>query len=789
MDSYPILLALATALTAGISRLPFIRFPMDEDFATWTYRARFAHNGLRWKQDMFCFYPTWRVHLIDFLHSGSVNGFMRVRGFLSLMHMIGSTILFLLAYDLTENPSAAFMASMTYALFASAPALSSESFNWEQIYVPFIIAGLYFYETDPDFISMSGLFFGLAVVAKVSTGIFLPGMIVLILLKKGLVSMITFTCSAVLPVMLSHMIEKVMGYLDEKSRRQFRLRLIVTLRCAKLKLLYGSISRDVLLIIEQTLPLWCFGLVGLTIVPQEMDAAVLWLYAATTIIMVLCQRGFSRYHYFPLLAVWTIFSALALDWILEGTWVFFGLISFVSASFWSLFRVGPFFLKPLETRQLSRYEKYDQFLYLPRLGKMLGRWYRLYGGKSDRLFVWGNYVQLYHIAGIPSSDQYVHYALGPWDDPLLADYFDTVVGGLVAHRPRLLVKAFQDFNLDLLREVTGLNYQLVKVVFGRFPVYRLESNRIPPKDPLTLPVEDKLRLMEKLTEGEHVPGISSLDVERGFLHKAMTELKKLTKLNPWDDQGLLAFAGLCERLGKIEESAVAFENLIGSFPKRPILRLRLAKLRLEGDFLEEAESLIFSECNHFGKTASFFFYRGLLARSQLNYDDAIEMFHAALEIRADWLECRLYLAEINRERGKISQARTGYRAIWDFALPGSWMRTQAALGLAQCDSWTRPLSDTLLMHYKTDPGNETLAYAMASQLEKEGKDSQAHRHFLKYSREFKLCHLQASAFFRLARLSLPEERIALLRKCLRLNPAHAGALKLLTREEVSSVRT
>tara|TARA_B100000686_G_scaffold306302_1_gene345607 strand:- start:6395 stop:8608 length:2214 start_codon:yes stop_codon:yes gene_type:complete len=733
---------------------------------------------------MFCFYPTWRMHGIDFIHGSSEKGVFRVRAFLNLLHMIGSTVLFLLAYNLTGNSTAALIAGVTYAVFSTAPAFSSESFNWEQIYVPLIITGFYFYRIGPDYTVLSGICFGLAVLAKISTGVFFPGMIIFVFWEQGPDSTLQFAIACAIPVIVSHTLDWSMGYFDGESRKQFQLRLAATVRCSSLKQVYGSISRDILLVIDQTLPLWLFGTVGLPLVATQPEGPMLLLYAGTTILMILCQRGFSRYHYFPLMSVWAILSAIALDAAWKGEYAVIGSWVFSGAVIWSVFRLGPFYLKPLEACQLAQYEKYDQFLYLPRLGKLLKRWFRLYGRPDDRLFVWGNYVQLYHMTEIPASDQFVHYALGPWDDRVLAGYFDTVIGGLLKYRPYWLVRTFHDFDVGRLREITGLDYRLAKVFFGRFPIYRLKSFVPSLRDPLTLSYNEKLQHMEELTRGEHVPGVSRLDEERGRLYKALTEFRKLTKINPWDHQGLFALAELCERLGKIAESARAFERLIALHSKRPLFRLRLAKIRLDGGMITEAENLIEAEANLFGETVFLKFHRGLLARARGQYDKAVDNFQTVLKVDSDRHECRFFLAEMNREKGSYSIAINGFQELWDRSSSGSWMRTQAALGLAECHARTCKRSETLLIHHERDPGNETLAYALASSLESEGEFNKAHFRFSRCVLGFKQCNLKASAFFRLARLSLPEERDVLLRKCLHFDPTHEGARKLLTPKEV-----
>ena len=48
-----------------LARWPHLRFPLDEDLATYTYIARFRHLGMRWKKDAFLFlHPIWRLQWV-----------------------------------------------------------------------------------------------------------------------------------------------------------------------------------------------------------------------------------------------------------------------------------------------------------------------------------------------------------------------------------------------------------------------------------------------------------------------------------------------------------------------------------------------------------------------------------------------------------------------------------------------------------------------------------------------------------------------------------------------------
>ena len=78
-----------------------------------------------------------------------------------------------------------------------------------------------------------------------------------------------------------------------------------------------------------------------------------------------------------------------------------------------------------------------------------------------------------------------------------------------------------------------------------------------------------------------------------------------------------------------------------------------------------------------------------------------------------------------------------------------------------------------------DLENEGLAYAAASAFEQAEKIEEARKRFDHCTRSFADQKLKASAWFRLARLSPTNQRKPMLDTCLKLEPGHGGAKKML----------
>ena len=140
---------------------------------------------------------------------------------------------------------------------------------------------------------------------------------------------------------------------------------------------------------------------------------------------MIVQRTFSRYHYLPWIALLSIGTGLGIDWVLSSanfiSWLWAGLFSV--SLIWNLEYLAPYYLRPIHFNTLSRYEKFDQYLYLPHLSRQLKRLASMRGESNERIYVWGTFSQIYHLTGLPASDNYLHYSIGPWDNPSLEGFF------------------------------------------------------------------------------------------------------------------------------------------------------------------------------------------------------------------------------------------------------------------------------------------------------------------------------------------------------------------------------
>ena len=566
------------SLSAILFRRPFQDFPLDDDFAIYTYRARFASQGFQWKKDLQIIgIPMWKMLLLDKLYGSREGGIQRIRHLQTAFHLAGSLAIYGALWNFTHNPIASFIGSLLYSFYGTSPDLTAGSFNFEQFYIPFIFSGLALLQAGPEWVILAGFCFGLATIPKYTTALFAGALAPLVWVEFGGLASTQFALASAGVMAFSNLAEWKMGFWDAQSRKQMKTRMATTLRLTRTKNMHFSVLFEIGQLFKQALPVW-LGLIPLA--TYFMQNQNIWLLAFSLILfsMIIFQRAFSRYHYLPLFGLLSLGCGLGLDTVLTLEPIFAGVILAVFAALltWNLKSMAFYYLRPTEPETLIHYEKFDQYLYLPRLGKILERLMRMRGESGERIFVWGTFSQIYHLTGSPASDNFLQHTIGPWDTPDLEGFYDSFVGGLLRQKPKYLIKSFVDLDVQHLEAITGLRYKLLKVVLARFPVYGLESFKSVAKNPLTLSWQEKMSRMESLTQADwHAPGLDRSDAEKGKLITALKECRKLVKLNKLDAEGYDYMGEIYTSMGLTEQAEIAFENVLKYAPDWSNTRIKL----------------------------------------------------------------------------------------------------------------------------------------------------------------------------------------------------------------------
>lgn len=786
MDLLSITFLILILLTGILSRRPFLHFPLDDDFSIYTYRARFACKGFQWKKDLQIIgIPIWRMLLMDKLYGNPEGGVARIRHLQTFFHVGGSTAVFFAVLLITADPWSALAGGLLHAFYGTSPDLTAGSFNHEQFYIPFTLLGFSFLTAGPEFVVHAGLCFGLATLPKFTTGLYPAVLSLIVGYQYGLEALAWFIFATSGPIILSNLIEYKLGFLDALSWKQMQTRMATTLRLSQTKAMHFDRLKEVRHLIAQTFPLWLFGLPGLAL--SFFGDHGIWVGAFTvvTLAMIVCQRAFSRYHYLPWLAWLTFGCGLLVDFVLQQTTAIqvVSFLLFSACTIWNIKSLLPFYSHPTDRKTLARYEKFDQYIYLPHLGKILKRLTRMRGERDGRIFVWGTFSQLYHMVDLPAADNYLHHSIGPWDTEALEGFHDGVIGGLIRHKPIYLIKTFADLDVDYLEQMTGLRYTLIKVVLARFPVYRLTGFSSVANDPLALSWQEKMCRMQALTQADwHAPAIDRADFEQGRPLTALRECLKLVRLNPGDSQGLIYLGEIYSHLGQLENSVLAFQKGLKAEPQHSTVRLLLARQKIKLGLLDEAEDFIFEEIVRFGTNDETLLLHALIHQKQNRHQQAVsefERFRTRHPERHDCWQALMESLKILNDREQLQRLYAEAETI--ASRPDrEWIKTSVASTIAQIDKTLRPESETIGYYLERDPANSLLIYARASALEREGEMENAFGLF----KQLTACsgtypHIQARAWFRRARLSRGENKLQCAQKCLALDPEHQGARNLL----------
>ncbi len=784
MDLLTLTFPVIISLSAILFRRPFQGFPLDDDFAIYTYRARFAPSGFRWKKDLQIIgIPMWKMLLLGKFYGSAEGGAQRIRHLQTAFHLASSLAIYGALWSITHNPWASFTGGLLYSFYGTSPDLTAGSFNFEQFYIPCIFFGLALLQAGPEWVIPAGLCFGLATIPKYTTALFTGVLAPLVWYKFGGLASAQFILASGGVLAISNLIEWKMGFWDQESRQQMKTRMATTLRLTRTKSMHFSVLFEIGKLFKQALPVW-LGIIPLGIYFFQQQDIWLSAFSIVLISMIIFQRAFSRYHYLPLFGLLSLGCGLGVDALLtlEPTLAGAILAGFMALLVWNLKTMAFYYLRPTDPETLIHYEKFDQYLYLPRLGKILKRLMRMRGESGERIFVWGTFSQLYHLTGSPASDNFLHHTIGPWDTPDLEGFYDSFVGGLLHHKPRYLIKSFTDLDVQRLEEITGLHYKLLKVVLTRFPVYRLESARPLPTNPLTLTWQEKMSHMESLTEADwHAPGFDRSDAEMGMEATALRECKKLVKLNKQDAEVYDYMGELYSSLGLTEQAEKAFANVLKYAPGWPNTRIKLCNQKIKLEKFDEALTLLDEETEQFGYHLKDTFLNGLRQKRNKNYAEALLEFEKVRQQEPErhdcWqfcVECMLNLKDREGLKSFYGQASN----VIDLK-DRQWLQTLIVKNLALLDSHQRPEHETLELYLQKDLENGIMRYALASAQEKAGDRQRAYKLFEDVATSNKdYLHIQANAWFRMALLVSPDQQYDFLQQCLKRQPSHQGAKDL-----------
>jgi tetratricopeptide (TPR) repeat protein len=292
-----------------------------------------------------------------------------------------------------------------------------------------------------------------------------------------------------------------------------------------------------------------------------------------------------------------------------------------------------------------------------------------------------------------------------------------------------------------------------------------------------------MQLMELMTNKKrHAPGINREDFDNGRVKTALSQCKKLLRLNPQDADGWDYMGESYALLHQTDEAANCYEKVLRLTPYRPKARLWLALQRIKQNHLNEAKNLVKEEIKRFGSNTEVTYLLAKINLEEKNYRETINLLDSVRAEFPERVDCWEWTIQSLSQLKDVSKLKALYKEliIIELRKDREWVQTFLVTKLASLENQHRPEYETINEFLKTTPDNGLLYYSLASAFERAGHLNSAIENFQQVASNRKnYTHIQANAWFRLGRLNSGHQREQFLRNCLALASDHGEAKKLL----------
>ncbi len=295
--------------------------------------------------------------------------------------------------------------------------------------------------------------------------------------------------------------------------------------------------------------------------------------------------------------------------------------------------------------------------------------------------------------------------------------------------------------------------------------------------------------MESLTNKQkqrHAPGVNFDDLKRGRAKTALSQCKKLLSLNPKDADGWDYLGAIYASLNKRDEAAFCYQEVLKIAPYRQDSRIWLAIQRIKLKQLNEAKALIKEEIKKFEHNSENYYLLAKIHIEHKEYKEATDALNRVISRLPEHIDCWEFAIDALGKLEDSTRLKKLYGDTDNIELESDreWVRTRLVKELAFLEKQQRPEHETINEFLRKEPENWLMRYALASELERAGQSNSAAERFKKIaSNGKKYPHVQANAWFRLARLTFGHQRKKYLKNCLQLVSDHGGAKKLLLETE------
>ena len=487
MDTFTASLLLVPILIMGyFLQRPYFRFPIDEDFGFYTYLPYFYKRGVRIIRDYWIFFPFTIVSFYSFIYRCFGNNPENLRRVL-FVYNIFNTIAIFFASKYLFNTETALLAALIYIFYSSSPRIGTYSGNTETLYILPVTLAIYMFsfgimEEKPIYFILSGCFFSTAFLLKIVNIVpFLIFTFFLVFLGQWESAFnITGNFIIVLVLYAANITIKHWG----------QNRLCWSQCCARIKTALGYIEKDLKRLMQrilidlkpifrETSLVWFLSflfIISFFINEGTLSEVIVLLWTVSTILVLFWQRAFWMFHYIPLVHIFSILSAAALFKFYTIVGFHFEFISVLVTTVLSLLLLNnvyhriKFLYLYRKNKRLIDFPKGDQYFFIP----VVANYIKKNSSPEDFIYVWGSLIHLYILADRQSCEGFVYHYMRPYTKyhGLL---FDEIIGEIIFKKPKFIVMSRPDFDLKILKRITGLSYELQRVFFNRYRVYLLKG--------------------------------------------------------------------------------------------------------------------------------------------------------------------------------------------------------------------------------------------------------------------------------------------------------------------------
>ncbi len=825
------LLLISILLIGFMMRLPYRNFPIDEDFGFYTYLAHFRKRGVRFVRDFFGWLTPVIIYFYICISKFFGEDIKYVRHLSNFYNLLTVLATFMVT-DYLFGTTPALVASLIYALFSASPYLGVYSCHAEGFYTLPVTLGVFSIShglLDGNSFSFlyAGGFFAAAFLLKIVNIIYFASFLLFLLVKYERVYSLYFFLSFIAIVLLHTLL---LAWLYKGENRQLWFQHDVRWKTClgyidnSLRGMWKSFKVDFVPVWRETSSIIILSFMYFFLRGQDIAINILLIWMASSIFILVSQMVFRMYHYIPIVHVASIMSALLINELIKAdglysSYLLIPLIAVISFIFsLNIYRKLYFLYLYMKDKRQLYFQKADQFFYIPEIAKYI----KEKTTPNEYIYVWGPFVQLYRLADRLSCERFLFHFVRPytrWHTYL----FDEILTGIISKEPAYIVMIRPDFNTEVLRQITGLDYELERVFFNRYRIYRLRGKVSKPMILSDMKQEDKIKWLEYLTLGSMKYRIDDYYLKKGMHKEAGREFEEGLKLNPNDLLMKFGMANLMRNRRQYGDAFRLYKKIEEVNRKEEWLHLEKGVTYREMEDMENALREFEKEEKLYPGKADIHHHRGITCRIQRKYNEALKEFNKALVINPmfEWVHHEMGITY--REMGDMESALRQfkreeelypesewvhhemgitYREIGDFEsalrqfkreeelYPESeWVHHEMGITYREIGDFESAIEE-IEMEERLYPGKVVTQYSLYSVYEENSKREYAKRgfHSLLRSREISVS-FKAGCYFHLGKIYMEDkkqnEAIKFFKSCLELIPEHKKAAEYLRKLSVS----